>query len=119
VYGGLRLDRTSSAVGVVGVFDDVHSSNGIEAPVMKKGTRYALLCVASAVSLTGFVYNVVQLISGFITPDGFDLGPMLLAAVFLVACFACVGGFIAMIGYKDPLTDVEDEPEWWTKWDRV
>jgi hypothetical protein len=102
--------------------DDVHHACPairIEETVMKKNTRYALLIIASVISGSGFIYSVIMLISNFMTPDGLNVKPLLLTTLFMMMSFGCAGGFVAMIGYKDPLTDIQDDAEWWTKWDRV
>lgn len=85
-----------------------------------KRIKAILISVSLAVTLFFFVKSLVVVVMYFKNPLDFSFAKVLVCVGLMFLIFGHLGGYVWIMEDKQRVRrKVEDDPEWWTKWDRV
>lgn len=86
---------------------------------MKKKIQYGLITLSAFFFIFLFVNQVIAVTQILKNPDKFTLIPLLICAILLVVLLCHVGLYVMILDKKEMKFVVEDNEEWWKKWDMV
>jgi hypothetical protein len=102
-----------------GYVDYAFLVNVFEEFYMKKEIWYVLLSISGVFFLYLFVRSIIRVTKIFDDPNGFNLFPVVWSVLLLMALLFHVGGYVMVMDKKQFVQKIEDDDEWWTRWDRV
>lgn len=86
---------------------------------MKKKILYGLIGASASFFIYLLVLQIIKLMNIFNSPEGFDLLPALFCVVIFVVLLCHAGFIVLLMDKKQANYVVEDEENWWERWDQV
>jgi len=105
---------------VVADVNHARTTNHFEEDFMKsRNRRFLIISVSLLFFFSLFVYKLLEIVKIIRDPTTFTFTPLLTCVGLIVVMFFHGAAYVLFMDKKDKVKVIDDDEEWWTKWDRV
>lgn len=86
---------------------------------MKKKIQTGAIIVSALCFIAFFVTQVIKVVGMFESPEDFSLMPLVLGVGTLIVLLGHIGLYLLIMDKQERNIIIQDEDEWWKKWNMV